>query len=221
MDIAAWAGPCSHRRRVPPRKPSPTFAESFRFPLATPEARRDVVVGGLWLLLTLPGWILNLGHRLNVVARLHSGEVPYFRGFDPLGATFVRGLRAFAAISVYLSPSAVCMGAGWVMERDVALLTLGGALFVLAIFALPGGMTYNAAFDDLSYLYRPDRAFRRAVQGGRAYLKAWSIAMAAVSLSLLGLLALGVGFLFTSVWAWSVVGHAFARALVMADDADA
>jgi hypothetical protein len=179
------------------------------------------VVGGLWLLLTLPGWILNLGHRLNVVARLHSGEVPYFRGFDPLGATFVRGLRAFAAISVYLSPSAVCMGAGWLMERDVALLTLGGVLFVLAIFALPGGMTYNAAFDDLSYLYRPDRAFRRAVQGGRAYLKAWSIAMAAVSLSLLGLLALGVGFLFTSVWAWSVVGHAFARALVMADDADA
>lgn len=84
-------------------------------------------------------------------------------------------------------------------------------------FSLPGGMTYNAAFDDISYLYRPDRAFRRAVAGGGAYLRAWLIGASAILLSTLGIAACGIGFFYTSVWAWSVVGYAFSRSLVLAD----
>ncbi len=197
---------------------TPRLAESFRFPLATPAARRDILVGGLWLLTLLPGWILNLGHRLAVVERLHRAEIPYFRGFDPLGATFVRGLRAFAAIATYLSPGALSGVLGWQLDEPAALWS-GVALLALAVYVLPGGMTYNAAFNDLAYLYRPDMALRRALRGGSAYLRAWGIALAAISVSLLGLLGLGVGFLFTSVWAWSVVGHAFATALVLSDPA--
>ena len=74
-------------------------------------------------------------------------------------------------------------------------------------------MTYNAAFHDISYLYRPDRAFARAWEGGKDYLWAWIIALSAILISFLGLLALGIGFLYTSVWAWMVVGYAFSRAL--------
>ncbi len=40
------------------------------------------------------------------------------------------------------------------------------------------------------------------------------IALLAIVLSLTGLLLAGVGFLFSSVWAWSVVGYAFSQALL-------
>ncbi len=191
--------------------------ECFRFPLATAEARRDLLVGGALMFTTLPGWILNLGHRLDTVRRLHLGDPPWFRGFAPWRRTFVRGLTAWLAIAIYLSPAALFGLGAWF--GSPWLWAPCGVAFALAIFSLPGGMTYNAAFGDIRYLYRPDRAFRRAIEGGRAYLHAWAIALAAISLSLLGLLALGVGFFWTSVWAWNVVGYAFSRALALREGA--
>lgn len=220
------------------QRPLPSLTECFAFPVATPAARRDILLGGTLLLLTLPGWVLNLGHRLEVVHRVYHEDPPYFRGFAPWGVTFRRGLRAFCAISIYLSPAAVLTGLALALApaghglgelvaspltwRPAGLATLGLLALALvasalAIFSLPGGMTYNAAFDDISYLYRPDRAFRRAVAGGRAYLRAWLIGAIAILLSTAGIAALGIGFLYTSVWAWSVVGYAFSRSLVFAD----
>ena len=35
----------------------------------------------------------------------------------------------------------------------------------------------------------------------------------------LGLLGLGIGFFYTSVWAWNVVGYAFSRSLMVCDAA--
>lgn len=201
------------------RRPLPSLRECFKFPLSTAEAQRDVLNGGSLLFLLFIGWIINLGHRLDVVYRVYHDEPPYFRGFAPWGHTFRRGLFAFAAIALYLSPAVLLSGATAALlqvRSPLAWLTgsLALASFLVAIYALPGGMTYNAAFNDLSYLYRPDKALRRALDGGAAYLRAWAIAIAAISLTPLGFLALGVGFFYSSVWAWSVVGYAFSRALV-------
>lgn len=202
----------------PEHRELPSWRECFAFPLSTPQARRDVFTGGALLFLLLIGWVFNLGHRLDVVYRVYHDEPPYYRGFAPWGHTFLRGLRAFTAIATYLSPSVLLGGFTWWLQHSghtpVSLVTgiLAACCFVLAVYVLPGGMTYNAAFHDISYLYRPDKAFRRAVAGGRAYVWAWLIALTAVSLSFLGLLAGGIGFFFTSVWAWSVVGFAFSNA---------
>ena len=194
------------------RSQPPGLGESFMFPLSTRAARTDPLVGGTALILLLPlGWVLNMGHRLDVVERVFHGHRPYFRGFAPWPLTLLRGLHATAAILIYLSPSALCATAHW---QGVPFLALPGLLlFFVAIYALPGGMTYNAAHRDISYLYRPDRALRRAIAGGRHYLRAWGIALLAICLSSLGILGLGVGFFYTSVWAWMVVGYAFSRAL--------
>lgn len=197
-----------------------SFRRAFSFPLETSEARRDILVGGVILLCGLIfGWILNLGYRLAVVERLVRGDRPYFRGFAPWRKTFRRGCVAFVAIAGYLSP-AVALGlvAAHLDAREqggghwlFALLSL--ILFVLAIFTLPGGMTVYAAEGTTHVLSSPKRAFIRAWTRRSIYLKAWGISLAAVTLSFAGLLALGVGFLFTSVWAWEVVGYAFTIAL--------
>jgi hypothetical protein len=202
--------PSSRARR------SPSFSECFRFPVATPSARRDLFTGGTLLLLTLPGWILNMGHRLQVVSFVWAADPPYFRGFRPWRVTFRRGLLAFTAIVIYLAPSFVLAALAWLgWPGPVEWMAVGAAvlLFCLGIFALPGGMTRNAVAGDLSYLGRPDRALRAALAGGRPYLKAWLIAGTAIALSFLGLVVGVVGFLYSSVWAWSVVGFAFTAAL--------
>ena len=195
---------------------SPTFAECFRFPIATPHARRDLFVGGTLLLLTFPGWILNMGHRLEVVHHVWDGEQPYFRGFAPWGFTFRRGLLAFIAIAVYLAPSVSVGTLAWLTRPGAfaqCAAYLSVLLFLVGIFALPGGMTTNAVERDLTYLVRPDLALRVALAGGREYLKAWLVAACAIVLSFGGLLAGGIGFLYSSVWAWTVVGFAFTIAL--------
>src|SRR5690606_37000143 len=127
------------------------------------------------LLLTLPGWILNMGHRLQVVNRVWRGDAPYFRGFGPWRVTFRRGLQAWTAIAIYLSPSLALAGLAWLTRPGPATAPAAVAavlLFGVGVFALPGGMTRNAVAGDLSYLFRPDRALRTALAGGRAYLKA-------------------------------------------------
>jgi len=200
----------------PVHRPQLTFSECFRFPVATPEARRDLLLGGLWLFTSLPGWVMNMGHRLETVYRVWHAEPPYFRGFTPAGFVFRRGLVALASIAVNLSPAtifALVAWRTWPSPGADAALACAAVFFLLGIFILPGCMTRNAAFRDAAYLFRPDLALRVAMAGGRAYLKAWCIAASAIALSLLGLVAGGIGFFWTSVWAWSVVGYAFTRAL--------
>lgn len=201
-----------------------SWRKSFLFPLETKEARRDLVVGGLAVLLTLIfGWILNLGYRLVVINRVYRDEKPYFRGFAPWKETFWRGFVAFLAISLYLSPAAVS-GLTAILIRNyqpssMQWIFVGTSIVLLlfAVFTLPSGMTVYAAEGTTMLLRSPKQAFLRAWKKRNIYTKAWIISFAAILLSFVGLLFVGVGFFFTSVWAWEVVGYTFVVALY-ADD---
>ena len=196
-----------------------TLRDAFAFPVATKDARKDLLIGGCLLFLLLVGWILNLGNRLNVVSRLGAGDRPYFRAFRPWGYTFTRGCISFATISGYLAPAALFgLLAFWFRQQrfdagHYSMAVLSALAFGLGVFTLPGCMTVYAVEGDARVLRRPLAAFRRAWTHRRAYLHAWRISLLSIALSLLGLLILGVGFLFTSVWAWDVVGYAFTVAM--------
>jgi hypothetical protein len=188
--------------------------------METREARRDLLIGGCLLLtFNVLGWILNLGNRLNVVSRLRADDPPYFRGFKPWGYTFRRGCISFLAISLYLAPAGLFgLLAFWCRQSGAdagryGLAGLSACAFCLGVFTLPGCMTVYAVEGDPKVLRRPAAAFLRAWNHRKAYLYAWWIALLSILLSFLGLLVLGVGFLFTSVWAWDVVGYAFTVAM--------
>ncbi len=109
----------------------------------------------------------------------------------------------------YHAPAAVCHGIAWI--RDERWLHVPGAmLWVLATVAVPGYMSHYCCTLDAREVLDPLRAMRHVVEGGVAYWHAWSIALAALCLSFLGLIAFGVGFLVTSVWFWQVAGFSFA-----------
>lgn len=85
----------------------------------------------------------------------------------------------------------------------------GAVLFTLAVFTLPGCMTVYAVEGNESVLRNPVAAFRRAWSRRAVYLRASVIALVSIVLPFAGLLGLLIGFLYTSVWAWEVVGYAF------------
>ena len=181
---------------------------SFAFPLQTSESRREVVLGGLLLLVPFVGWLLNMGHRIALVHNMLHGRAawPAWRGWPAL---LKHGLITFGGMVYYYLPSAILGYVGWRWDFP-ALLVLAAILAALAAIAIPGYMTHYCWSFDAAEIYNPARALSRALQGGFDYWRAWGIALCALALSFLGLLAFGVGFLVTSVWFWQVAGFSFA-----------
>jgi hypothetical protein len=184
---------------------------SFRFPLQSAVARREVLIGGLLLLVPVVGWLLNMGHRIQMVHNMMHGRSawPAWVNYPQL---IRHGLVTFAGMAYYYLPAAAC---GFVFYRGGGWIALGAAvvLFVLATLAIPGYMTHYCREFELREIFNPFRAFSRVLQGGRGYWRAWGIALAALACSFLGLLGLGVGFLFSSVWFWQVAGFSFASTM--------
>lgn len=185
-----------------------TLRNSFRFPLQSAASRRDVLIGGLWLFVPVVGWLMNMGHRVRVVHRMHRGEAPWPAWGDPLDL-LKHGAVTFAGMVWYGWPGvSLALFGLWLRSR--ALMTVGAGLWLLAVFAIPGYMSHYCRDFDVREVFDPFRALRRVREGGAAYWRAWGIVLPAMALSFAGLLAAGVGFAFTSVWFWQVAAFSFA-----------
>lgn len=184
------------------------MGNSFRYPLQNKQAVMEVVIGALLLFVPIIGWLLNMGHRIEMVHNMQHGRSPWpaWRNFPRL---LKSGLVTFLGMVYYYLPGVI---AGLVAYRfDMSwLYLLAAPLVVAATIAIPGYMTHYCYAYDASEIFNPVRALGRTIEGGRAYWKAWGIAVSALVLSFTGLVAFGIGFLFTSVWFWQVAGFSFA-----------
>lgn len=178
-----------------------TLQSSFLFPLQHEKARKEVLWGAA-LLLLLPGvgWLLNMGHRIEMVHRMHHGLSPW-PSWDDYGRLLRNGAITFLGMLVYYTPGAVLLYVG---ERGIGI-----AILIAATLAIPGYMTHYCRNFDTREIFNPALALSRAFQGGAAYWKAWWIALSALAISFLGLF-FGLGFLASSVWFWQVAGFSFA-----------
>ncbi len=196
----------------------PTLRNAFRFPVQSAAARRDLLIGGLLLLLLLPiGWLLNMGHRIVVVHRLINNEPDPWPAWHDWPALLKHGALTFAGMVVYHAPAgAVACLARWLetpwMLAPAALLWLAGTC------AVPGYMTAYCVSYDASEIFNINKSVRRVISAGRGYWKAWLIALAALLLSFLGLAGLGILFFWTSVWFWQAAAFAFASTMINAQD---
>jgi len=193
-----------------------TFREAFRFPVHSPLARRELLIGAALLLIPFVGWVLNMGHRLHLVHHMLAGR-PAHPAWSDWRSLFVRGLVATLVIIIAHLPGGSVIAVALML--DSLLLTLIGVILLLmGVFVLPGFMTFYAREFDSRVLLNPVLAIRRVLNGGSVYFKAWMIGLTAWALAFLGLLVFGLGFLLTSVWFWQVAAFAFASAMVKAHD---
>jgi hypothetical protein len=185
-----------------------SLKSAFLFPLQTVEAREEVLWGALLLLVPFIGWLLNLGHRIEMVHRMQHGKSAW-PSWQDYGRLFGSGLIVWLGMVYYYTPALVLTATGWKLGKTW-LYVAAVVVFLLASIAIPGYMTHYCRTYDYREIFNPFQAIHRVYEGGIAYWKAWGIALVALALSLLGLLAFGVGFLVTSVWFWQVAGYSFA-----------
>ncbi len=182
---------------------------AFRFPLQHQLARRELLWGA-FLLLVLPGigWLLNMGHRIQMVHNMQHERACWpawvgYRHLLKLGTVTFLGMVEYHLPATFIGLLAWRLGIGW-------LWPIAAALGIAATVAVPGYMSHYCVEFDASEVFNPFMALRRVSQGGGGYWHAWAIALVALTASFAGLLALGVGFLVTSVWFWQVAGFSFA-----------
>jgi len=184
------------------------WRSAFAFPLQTRESRREVFIGAALLLLPVVGWLLNMGHRVQMVHNMQNGMCPW-PAWRHYGRLLKYGTVTFLGMVEYALPAMAVGVLAW-RRGSWALALVAIGLWLLATVAVPGYMSHYCLRFDAREVFNPVKALRRVAQGGRAYWHAWLIALAALSVSCLGLLGFGVGFLVTSVWFWQVAGFSFA-----------
>lgn len=185
-----------------------SLRSSFRFPLQSPLARREVLIGGLWLLVPVVGWLLNMGHRIAMVHNMQHGR-PAWPAWRDYPALLRHGTITFLGMIEYHAPAVACGALAWFSGQTWLWLPAAG-LWIAATVAVPGFMSHYCLAFDPREIFDPVRAMSRVFQGGAAYWHAWGIVLLALALSFAGLLAFGIGFLFTSVWFWQAAGFSFA-----------
>ncbi len=130
-----------------------SWSNAWRFPLQTPESRRDVLIGGLWLLVPVVGWLLNMGHRVRYVHRLQHGEAPW-PAWERPGELLRHGLITFAGMAWYGWPGVTLTALG-VHLGSAPIGALGVALWALAVIAIPGYMSHYCRDYDLGEIFNP------------------------------------------------------------------
>lgn len=187
-----------------------TIRNAFMFPLQTSNSRAEIVVGGVLLLLPFIGWLLNMGHRIEIVHAMQSGRQPW-PAWHSWRRLLWHGTVTWLGMVCYYAPGVIALFLCIRLE-SAPVAAVAVLLFLLATLAIPGYMTHYCKQFDPREIFDPCLALRRSLEGGRMYWRAWAIALLALLLSFSGLLVFGVGFLLTSVWFWQVAGYSFANA---------
>lgn len=192
-----------------------SFRTSFGFPLQHSQAIREVLIGA-FLLVALPGvgWILNMGHRIQMVHRMQHGLPAWPAWTDPK-SLFRHGCVTLLGMIYWHAPGVAVISVGRFVHAT-PLVIAGIVLFSCGTFAVPGYMTHYCREFSVAEVFSPLLAIRRIRAVLPEYLFAWSIAGSALLLSLLGLAFFGVAFFVTSVWFWQVAGFSFATVFTRA-----
>lgn len=184
-----------------------SLGQAFVFPIQSKEARREILIGALWLLVPGIGWLMNMGHRITMTHQMLHGQKAW-PGWHHHGQLFKHGCYTFAGMVLYHLPAMIVLALAW-QWASLSAMCAGVMLWLLATAAVPGYMTHYSATLDSREIFNPLRALRRVFECGWPYWKAWGIALAALLISILSLVT-GPFFLIVSVWFWQVAAYAFA-----------
>ena len=185
-----------------------------------------ILLGGVFILLSviligIPFWV---GYMVEIVQNVLAGRPKPLPEWTNLGDKFIKGLILVVAIIIWLIPSFILSGIGSGFQaaagpRGGGGLVAIGFLFscLSTIYSILFYLILPAIF--IKYAQQPDfgsafkiNDFISMITGNIGnYIVVLVLSIVAHIIAAFGLIALCIGFLFTSFWAYLVSAHLYGQ----------
>lgn len=191
-----------------------------------------VLIGGLVSLIPLIGQFVVSGYSLRVAKNVARGDERPLPEWGEFGDFLTRGFLAWVIQLVYFLPLmvfyfifiAITVGAaaattdaqGQGGEGSIIALCLFPLLFALAIVCAIASLAATARYiatDEFGQAFRFSEVLANMRQNIGTYGALVAVAILAGLAAMVGLIGCGVGVIFTSFYAYLVIGHALGQAL--------
>jgi len=210
------------------------IGKSFSFVFEDEEWVSKVLIGGLIFLIPLIGQLAIIGYSLKVAQNVMQGNPRPLPAWSEFGDHLMRGLYAFVIQLVYSLPaiilgivlactiiSASAAASQRSEEAGASIGVLGACLIPLIIIVglISTLLSYPAigrylASNSLSEAFKVGEVIASVRGNLGAWLMLLVVGILANFVAGLGLIACGVGVLFTAFYAQSVLGYALGQTLV-------
>jgi hypothetical protein len=206
------------------------IGKAFGYVFEDQEWVTKVLLGGLILLIPIVGQLVVIGYMLKLAQNVAQGNPRPLPTWNEFGDHLTRGLYGFVVELVYFVPYIVVavlfscvgslLGAG---SRSNSGANAIGALFgcllvpVYLIVALAcvllvyAGLARLVATNNLSEALKFGEVIASVRNNARPWLMLLLAGLLAGIVASLGLIACGIGVLFTGVYAYFVMGHALGQ----------
>lgn len=188
-----------------------------------------VLVGGLVALIPLIGQFVVSGYSLRVAKNVSRGDERPLPEWGEFGDFLTRGFLAWVIQLVYFLPLiifyvifiAITVGAAAATEDQggqgsMIALCLFPLLFILALVCGAASLAAVARYtatDEFSQAFRFSEVLANLRQNLSTYITLVLVAILAGLAATVGLIGCGIGVIFTSFYAYLVIGHALGQAL--------
>jgi hypothetical protein len=207
------------------------IGKAFGYVFEDQEWITKVLIGGAILLIPVIGQFVVIGYMLRVAQNIAQGNPRPLPAWDwnDFGDHLTRGLYGFVVELVYFVPYIVivvlfsCVGtlmsAG---SRNSGVGAVGSLfacllipVYLIAVFACLcmayAGLARLVATNNLSEALKFREVFASVRSNARPWLMMALVSILAGLVASLGLIACGVGILFTAFYAYMIMGHALGQ----------
>jgi hypothetical protein len=193
---------------------------SFSFAFQDPEWVKKMLIGGI---IILAGWLLFpllwvvLGYQLEVTRRTYQGVELPLPEWDEFGSYFVRGLVATVGLLIWIIPL-VAIIALPIIAIAVATDSAAGPVvlslcllipisLLILVFVIPIVLARYAVIGSFGSMFEIGDIFTEIRRAPGALLINAVIYIVASFIGQLGFIACIIGVIFTSFYAYLIMGH--------------
>jgi len=203
------------------------FGKAFSFVFEDEDWLKKIAVGGLFSLIPVIGIFVVLGWGVEITKRVINGDPEILPDWSDFGGYLTRGFMVFLVAFIYLLPVILlqaCSSLPYLYEAaDETLLTIFtivtvcfGCLTTIysigAYLLLPAAIARYAATGEVSAAFKLGEVFKMVKNNIGTYAMVLLGGIVASLVASLGVIACGIGVLFTSVYSFAINGHLWGQA---------